>query len=104
VLRNVDPACVWWSPSRADPPLRLHRYRLAGELAEIRARDLAFNIAEAGPAHGPATAARFRATHSRASRGGLKAGRPAFAWRRSHGHPIPTLTIRQRADHRGPVP
>jgi LuxR family transcriptional regulator, maltose regulon positive regulatory protein len=32
-----------------DPELlRLHRYRLAGELTEIRASDLAFSIAEAG--------------------------------------------------------
>ena len=29
-------------------PLPLHRYRLAGELAEIRAGDLAFTVAEAG--------------------------------------------------------
>ena len=31
-----------------DPLLPLHRYRLAGELTEIRASDLAFTIAEAG--------------------------------------------------------
>jgi len=30
------------------PPLPLHRYRLAGELTEIRADDLAFTVAEAG--------------------------------------------------------
>ncbi len=29
-------------------PLPLHRYRLAGQLAEIRASDLAFTVAEAG--------------------------------------------------------
>ena len=34
--------------SRMDPLLPLHRYRLAGELAEIRASDLAFSISEAG--------------------------------------------------------
>ena len=33
--------------SRVDPLLPLHRYRLAGELAEIRASDLAFTTAEA---------------------------------------------------------
>src|SRR5580704_6597769 len=48
VLRNVGPGLRVVVSSRADPPLRLHRYRLAGELAEIRASDLAFNIAEAG--------------------------------------------------------
>jgi LuxR family transcriptional regulator, maltose regulon positive regulatory protein len=48
VLRNVGPGLRVVVSSRMDPPLRLHRYRLAGELAEIRASDLAFNIAEAG--------------------------------------------------------
>jgi LuxR family maltose regulon positive regulatory protein len=48
VLRNVGPGLRVLVSSRTDPPLRLHRYRLAGELAEIRASDLAFNIAEAG--------------------------------------------------------
>ena len=32
--------------SRADPPLRLHRLRLAGELCELRDRDLRFSLAE----------------------------------------------------------
>ena len=48
VLRNVGSGLRVVLSSRADPPLRLHRYRLAGELAEIRASDLAFSIAEAG--------------------------------------------------------
>ena len=34
--------------SRADPLLPLHRYRVAGELAEIRADDLAFSVQESG--------------------------------------------------------
>ena len=34
--------------TRADPPLRLQRRRVAGELADIRARELAFTEAEAG--------------------------------------------------------
>jgi LuxR family maltose regulon positive regulatory protein len=34
--------------SRADPPLRLHRLRLAGELCELRDRDLHFSLAESG--------------------------------------------------------
>src|SRR5208337_3325410 len=34
--------------ARTDPPLRVHRYRLAGQLAEIGAGDLAFTVAEAG--------------------------------------------------------
>src|SRR5580704_12674624 len=48
VLRNVGPGLRVVVSSRMDPPLRLHRYRLAGELAEVRASDLAFNVAEAG--------------------------------------------------------
>ena len=33
---------------RADPPLRLHRLRLSGELCELRDRDLYFSLAESG--------------------------------------------------------
>jgi LuxR family maltose regulon positive regulatory protein len=32
--------------SRADPPLRLHRLRMAGELCELRDRDLRFSVGE----------------------------------------------------------
>ena len=32
--------------SRVDPPLRLHRLRMAGELRELRDRDLYFSLAE----------------------------------------------------------
>ena len=32
--------------SRSDPPLRLHRLRMAGELCELRDRDLYFSLAE----------------------------------------------------------
>ena len=32
--------------SRSDPPLRLHRWRMAGELRELRDRDLYFTLAE----------------------------------------------------------
>ena len=34
--------------SRTDPPLRLHRLRLSGELCELRDRDLHFSLAESG--------------------------------------------------------
>lgn len=47
VLRNVGSGLRMVVAARADPPLRLHRYRLAGELTEIRAADLAFNHEEA---------------------------------------------------------
>jgi LuxR family maltose regulon positive regulatory protein len=48
VLRNVGPGLHLVASSRMDPLLPVHRYRLAGELAEIRASDLAFSTAEAG--------------------------------------------------------
>src|SRR5215475_16104446 len=48
LLRNVGPGLRVVISARADPLLPLHRYRLAGELAEIRAGDLAFSTAEAG--------------------------------------------------------
>jgi len=48
LLRNAGPALRLLVSSRMDPRLPLHRYRLAGQLAEIRASDLAFTTAEAG--------------------------------------------------------
>ena len=47
VLRNVGPGLRLLVAARMDP-LPLHRYRLAGELTEIRASDLAFTVAESG--------------------------------------------------------
>ncbi|MGI8451938.1 MAG: LuxR C-terminal-related transcriptional regulator, partial [Streptosporangiaceae bacterium] len=46
VLRNAAPGLRLIAASRMDPLLPLHRYRLAGELAEVRAGDLAFSVAE----------------------------------------------------------
>ena len=48
LLRNVGPGLRLLVSSRMDPLLPLHRYRLAGQLAEIRASDLAFTTSEAG--------------------------------------------------------
>ena len=47
VLRNAGPGLRLVVSARMDPPLPLHRYRLAGELTEILASDLAFTVAEA---------------------------------------------------------
>jgi LuxR family maltose regulon positive regulatory protein len=47
VLRNAGPGLRLVASSRTDPLLPLHRYRVAGGLAEIRAADLAFTPAEA---------------------------------------------------------
>ena len=47
VLRNAGAGLRVVVTSRMDPLLPLHRYRVAGQLAEIRASDLAFSAAEA---------------------------------------------------------
>jgi LuxR family transcriptional regulator, maltose regulon positive regulatory protein len=47
VLRHVGAGLRLVVASRMDPPLALHRYRLAGQLTEIRAGDLAFTLDEA---------------------------------------------------------
>ena len=48
VLRNAGPGLRLVVSGRMDPPLRVHRYRLAGQLTEIGSGDLAFTVAEAG--------------------------------------------------------
>ena len=48
VQRNAHPGLHLVVASRVDPLLPLHRYRLTGELTEIRADDLAFNVEESG--------------------------------------------------------
>ena len=48
LLRNARSGLRLVICSRTDPMLPLHRYRLAGELTEIRASELAFSVPEAG--------------------------------------------------------
>ena len=48
LLRNAGSGMRVVVTSRMDPLLPLHRYRLTGQLTEIRASDLAFSSAEAG--------------------------------------------------------
>jgi LuxR family maltose regulon positive regulatory protein len=48
VLRNTGAGLRLVVSARTDPLLPLHRYRLAGQLTEIGASDLAFTVAEAG--------------------------------------------------------
>jgi len=48
VLRNTGAGLRLVASARMDPPLPLHRYRLAGQLAGIRASELAFTVPEAG--------------------------------------------------------
>jgi LuxR family maltose regulon positive regulatory protein len=47
VVRHAGSSLRLVVASRMDPPLPLHRYRLAGQLTDIRACDLAFSVAEA---------------------------------------------------------
>jgi LuxR family transcriptional regulator, maltose regulon positive regulatory protein len=47
LLRNARPYLRIVVASRSDPLLPLHRYRLTGELTEIRAHELAFSLDEA---------------------------------------------------------
>jgi LuxR family maltose regulon positive regulatory protein len=47
MLRSATPGLHLVVSSRMDPLLPLHRYRLTGELTEIRADDLAFSVPEA---------------------------------------------------------
>jgi ATP/maltotriose-dependent transcriptional regulator MalT len=48
VLRNAGPGMRLVVSSRSDPVLLVQRYRLVGQLAEIRAGDLAFSVSEVG--------------------------------------------------------
>lgn len=47
LLRNARPGLRVVCAARMDPPLPLHRYRLTGDVTEIRAGDLAFTVPEA---------------------------------------------------------
>ena len=104
VLRNARPGLRVVVSSRTDPLLPLHRYRLAGELGEIRASDLAFSTAEARlllAQHGSALSAdSFEAPHA-ADRG--LGGRPPPG-RDLHGWSSRPRPVRQGADHRGQRP
>jgi LuxR family transcriptional regulator, maltose regulon positive regulatory protein len=96
VLRNVGPGLRLLVASRMDPLLPLHRYRLAGQLAEIRARDLAFNLDEAGlllDQHGgPLTADALESLNQRTE--GWAAGLRLAAISLST-HPDPDLFVKE---------
>jgi LuxR family maltose regulon positive regulatory protein len=48
LLRYAPPQLRLVVATRADPPLSLHRLRVAGQLGELREADLAFTLSEAG--------------------------------------------------------
>ncbi|WP_131742933.1 AAA family ATPase, partial [Actinomadura roseirufa] len=90
VLGAAGPALRLVLTSRSDPPLPLHRYRLTGELTEIRGGDLAFDERETRALlarHGVhVTAASLRALRGRTE--GWAAGLRLAAMT-MEGHPDP---------------
>ena len=95
VLRNASRGLHLVVASRMDPMLPLHRYRLAGQLAEIRADDLAFSTEESAlllAHHGIALSADTLA----GSPAGSRAGPRACAWPRCPCKDATTLTSSRR--------
>ena len=72
LLRHAPPQLRLVVATRADPPLALHRLRVAGQLSEIREAELAFTLEEAGT---------LLADHGVA----LSAGELETLWRRTEG-------------------
>lgn len=96
VLRHADPGLRLVAASRMDPLLPLYRYRLTGELTEIRAADLAFTAAEAQKLlakHGITLSAESVASLTRRNEGwaaGLRLAALSML-----GHPDPELFVRE---------
>jgi LuxR family maltose regulon positive regulatory protein len=95
VLRSAQPGLRIVGASRADPPLPLQRYRLTGDLTEIRADELAFTVPEAGQLmsrHGVTLSAASLAHLTESSEGwaaGLRMAAMSMA-----GHPDPEQFVR----------
>jgi LuxR family transcriptional regulator, maltose regulon positive regulatory protein len=86
--------------SRADPPLRLHRLRMAGELCELRDRDLYFTLADSGDLlaqFGVQVAPADLAVLHRRSEGWAAALQMAALSLRSSGDPARALEFRGHA-------
>jgi LuxR family transcriptional regulator, maltose regulon positive regulatory protein len=98
VLRNAGGGLRLVAASRMDPLLPLHRYRLTGELTEIRANDLAFTVPEAGllmRQHGVTLSAESLDRLARRAEGwaaGLRLAAISMA-----GHPDPDQFIKEFA-------
>jgi LuxR family transcriptional regulator, maltose regulon positive regulatory protein len=94
VLRNAGAGLRLVVSARMDP-LPLHRYRLAGQLTEIRASDLAFTSAEAGQLlarHGVALAADSIESLTRRTEGWAAGLRLAAVSMRTHPDPDQFIT------------
>jgi LuxR family transcriptional regulator, maltose regulon positive regulatory protein len=98
VLRNAGRGLHLVAASRMDPLLPLHRYRLIGELTEIRADDLAFTVPESGllmRQHGVTLSADSLERFARRAEGwaaGLRMAAISMA-----GHPDPDQFIKEFA-------
>jgi LuxR family transcriptional regulator, maltose regulon positive regulatory protein len=95
VLRSAQPGLRLVGVSRTDPALPLQRYRLTGDLTEIRADDLAFTVPEARQLmsrHGITLSAASLAHLTESSEGwaaGLRMAAVSMA-----GHPDPEQFVR----------
>jgi LuxR family transcriptional regulator, maltose regulon positive regulatory protein len=104
LLRNAAPRLRLVVASRLDPLMPLHRYRLAGELTEIRADELAFSVGETGlliEQHGvelPADSVEFLATRT----GGWAAALRLAAISMT-AHPDPAQFVKEITAEDGPV-
>ena len=104
LLRNARSGLHLLVASRMDPMLPLHRYRLAGEVTEIRARDLAFSVPEAGlllAQHGVTLPAESLTTLTRRNEGwaaGLRMAAMSMA-----GHPDPGQFVKELDAEDGPI-
>ena len=83
LLRHPPGALRIVAATRIDPPLRLGRMRLAGDLSDIRERDLAFTRGrDRRAARAPAEPSSSR-PRCASSGSGPRAGRPGSGWPRS---------------------
>lgn len=95
VLKSAQPGLRIVGASRADPPLPLQRYRLTGDLTEIRADELAFTVPEVAQLmsrHG-ITLSAASLTHLTESSEGWAAGLRMAAMSMA-GHPDPERFVR----------
>ncbi len=103
LLRNTGAGLRLVVSARRDP-LRLHRYRIAGQLTQIRASDLAFTTAEAGlllAKHGITLTADVLECLTRRTEGWAAALRLAAL--RMRGHPEPDRLVTELITYNSPL-
>jgi LuxR family transcriptional regulator, maltose regulon positive regulatory protein len=104
LLRNAQPGLHVMAASRIDPLLPLHRFRLTGELTEIRAGDLAFSVPESGllmAQHGitlPRDSLECLTERAEGWAAGLRLAAISL-----HGHPDPEQFIKEFVTEDSPV-